>query len=97
MTAPRFSLDDLVAVARIIAPRTAVGAWGRFQRRAFLDEDRITIYLPAQPGCYYRIVRDQTNATALLYRTSDGDLRLVRVGTMDECLSFFPDHVTVTA
>jgi hypothetical protein len=83
----RFSDAELLEITSVAAPWIDTGLWTGLRRVTTPDFDRIAI-LPGHMMSKYLLQRDATGCTYLLYCTSD-DLRVLQIGTLDECLRIF--------
>jgi hypothetical protein len=90
---PSFTDDELLQMTVLAAERIDVGLWKKIERRTGEGYDRVLIWMPCANRAYYKIERDASGGTYLLWCAPDS-WRLLVTGTFDECLSLFqiPAH-----
>jgi hypothetical protein len=87
-TPPRFTDAEVLEITAVAAPLIAVRSWSHLERDSGQTCDCVFIWLLQEDVCHYRLERDQTGQTHLLWCTSC-DWRLVTSGTLSDCLSAF--------
>lgn len=81
---PRFSDDELIDIINATRLRSPV------HRALAQDHDRIDILIPHMTRSWFRFQRDATGTALLLIGAEDQ--KLMRSGTLDECLNIFAER-----
>lgn len=84
----RFPVPDILAVVSLVQRRTRAGMWTRIEREMRPESDVLMIYFARRQDPMYRLERDKTGWTYLVY-CHGNDWRLVACGSMDDCLRRF--------
>jgi hypothetical protein len=84
----KFSDGELLQIKVLASDRIEVGVWSHLERQISEDYDRVLVLLPIGKVAHYRIERDQTGWTYLLWCSPD-TWQLLVCGTLDECLKIF--------
>jgi hypothetical protein len=82
--AAKFSDDEILQITALASERIKAGLWSHLERQTSEDYDRVLV-LPIGRVAHYRIERDQTGWTYLLWCSPD-TWQLLVCGTFDECL-----------
>jgi hypothetical protein len=83
--AARFSDDELLQIKGLAYDLIDIGQWSHLERQISEDYDRVLVLMPIGRMAHYRIERDQTGWTYLLWCSPD-TWQLLVCGTFDECL-----------
>jgi hypothetical protein len=83
---PRFSDAEMRDISDCVIPLICSGRWHRAERQTGEQYDRVLVYVSCKDPEHYRVKRDITGWTYLLWCTSINETELLIVGSLSEFL-----------